>query len=1047
MRLKIASLSERSADESPVFRVTPSPSFSEELHQHRPSSATSERPGLPASAGSASLTTKAHNFVFSLQPPKKFAPSLTPNYSPVESPHNGSASGNGEGSNLKNVSTSSLSLAEDAVSHKSGSSRLSKGKFNLRNPLSLLARRRATQNPFPKVEDGAVKLNPLSLAGPSHNYDPRIRGQIIHDFSTPKARRLNSYNGVSSTETSPSIDSRPSIQSNRRGSENTPAFGWLAGQTPQSPVHSPFFKEHFEDDQRPLQPHGTVYLHTLSKIPIAHTLDDPPKLPAFAKSLPLDIFEDFEQSLKDATLKDATPTSIDSNAPPDKDGVPEQPSPGEMPASKSLPSPAASPISTVSADEDTSPVHEFLRPLEDLPKHMTSISSRFSFQLTGMGSEAQERLLEEKHKQHAASKMFHAQDREDMNSEGSRYSDADPDNEDDLEEKIPGVNADSDEEVEDDHREQSLDSFHFTPIPAVISPNIGNLAGPQSTPRDGEGQIIGLANTIVCPDLSLVPSGPAWNVKFLQQVPWLGGLGIKSLESPTSPSWTGLLQDPPTQDEDPEEDDDDLYFDDGNIEGLNDVADQESFDEDLFDDETSKMHNVHAPASRTLEYCEQKIVVQPSEQDTFPPWTNGTSTTSVVQGCTASLYPDADRSEITLDGFDESQVVGQSDETLSSGLTEGNLAYQNALVSAASSAVAQGQCSRDPTLSQDSQDYGSESQVPRGQRASSSYDDLIGRFPDDVSVFEERDDFQFDDSMEDDPMIAEANAEVLENDDDGFYGQEFGFYARAYGKGNPEMVNGGYFGPKGIEGVHRSHSAKANFQEPSLTPITERSEWSHRNSIASLHTLGLPQGAHAIQSPGIAIGIAQLLDLDSPSFEDEMTLSALMKLRRDAWGGSQSSLNSMGGSQAGSSPLAQLPLSDTFVSQPSGLENGPLASHDFRRHSYEFPEIVSEEGDEEKTCASSSATETQATPRGKLSDAAPQTAMQGPPVQGYSLTRSLHTLEKLGQSHSRASSGAESVSYIKDPEGSGRWLLERRRTGEDGSVELVEREYLAGARI
>jgi hypothetical protein len=47
--------------------------------------------------------------------------------------------------------------------------------------------------------------------------------------------------------------------------------------------------------------------------------------------------------------------------------------------------------------------------------------------------------------------------------------------------------------------------------------------------------------------------------------------------------------------------------------------------------------------------------------------------------------------------------------------------------------------------------------------------------------------------------------------------------------------------------------------------------------------------------------------------------------------------------------------------------------------------------------------------------------------------------------HSRTSSGAESVSYQRDTDG--RWVLERRRTDEGGEVEVIDREYLAGARI
>jgi hypothetical protein len=128
--------------------MTALPRFSDDLHQYRPSSATLER---PSSSTVSSPASRVHNFVFSLQPPKKFTPSFTPSDTPIQSPNttSGSSSGPlpfyGDRSNLRNVSTSSLSVAEDAVSHKSGSSRLGKGKFNLLNPLSLLARRRSSQ--------------------------------------------------------------------------------------------------------------------------------------------------------------------------------------------------------------------------------------------------------------------------------------------------------------------------------------------------------------------------------------------------------------------------------------------------------------------------------------------------------------------------------------------------------------------------------------------------------------------------------------------------------------------------------------------------------------------------------------------------------------------------------------------------------------------------------------------------------------------------------------------------------------------------------------
>ena len=51
-------------------------------------------------------------------------------------------------------------------------------------------------------------------------------------------------------------------------------------------------------------------------------------------------------------------------------------------------------------------------------------------------------------------------------------------------------------------------------------------------------------------------------------------------------------------------------------------------------------------------------------------------------------------------------------------------------------------------------------------------------------------------------------------------------------------------------------------------------------------------------------------------------------------------------------------------------------------------------------------------------------------------------------SHSRTSSSA-SVSYVMevDEDGSSKWILERRRTGGSGEVELYEREVLTEGRI
>ncbi|KAF3939935.1 hypothetical protein ABW19_dt0205727 [Dactylella cylindrospora] len=99
--------------------------------------------------------------------------------------------------------------------------------------------------------------------------------------------------------------------------------------------------------------------------------------------------------------------------------------------------------------------------------------------------------------------------------------------------------------------------------------------------------------------------------------------------------------------------------------------------------------------------------------------------------------------------------------------------------------------------------------------------------------------FVYDDDggEEDDMMIAEANRDALASDNEGWYGQEFGFYPTSSTNGT--YLAGGFFG---IE------PPKPGFvRNPSLTPISERSESSLRNSLSlvspgSLNTGGISAG-------------------------------------------------------------------------------------------------------------------------------------------------------------------------------------------------------------
>ena len=939
----------------------------------------------------------------------------------------------------RNISTSSLmterAASEDAAGHKVTSSRFGKGRLNLLNPMSLLARRRASQNQT--RPDEVVNTTNLAVPAMPDNYDPRIRGKIVHDFSAPRPRRIQSYQGQSA-ENSPISEPLPFEETGRRASDLPGLVDALAKRNSPLPQHSPLFKEHFNDDRQALQPGNKGYLHSLAMSSALRGDPGSADLPAFAKNLPMSI--PGKDEMKMHHRSSSSPGSEETTAIPppvvgselgaatENEVVPHIAHPIRPPPPPPIP--------------QTSPPKDHRR--EHLPKHMTSTSSRFSFQLGGVDSAVQERLLEEKHKQQAALKKPVDEPEGDEDVQDDDYDDYDPDADDGLEEKIPGVNADLEESDEDAaevvdvgiaRSEQATkpETFHFTPASTVLSPATTNTTS-QPTPRDEMGHVIGFANTTDSPNLFQPSQADQADKNGEPSLAMLNGLGISSIEGPGLRG--GLVLLPPVQHQS-ESFDDDMYFDDGNFDDLGTDEEADGFDEAIFDDESGKIRDIPAQNAKRLEAAQQSI-------------SSGLQPTSPYDGifptneCTASLPAEVKQvsfvepaigiphGQTLLNRDLHSLDTDQSFPSQRGGLTEGNLAaYHDALVLAANEAAANGRFSRQTSSSQASEDQGSSSQMRDSQPGLVSDDSRIDL--DHLGVEEEEKTFPFD-GDDDDLMIAEANAEVLENDDEGFYGQEFGFYARAHGKGNTEPVNGGYFGPRSADGIKRSHSAKANFQEPSLTPITERSEWSTRNSVASLQIPIGPYSAQSATSPGIA----QLLDLDSATFDDdEMTLSALRKLRRGAWGGSSTSVNSMGGSHNSNAPLAQLGSRD-FGGSSSHMGNGhklTSPAHSLT-DSVGIPEYEEEGEDEEQEVL----TMMQNTPRKGSAD--PQEHAVQSPASAVSEKGKNHT-----RVHSRTSSGAESISYVKDPEGSGRWVLERRRTGDDGEFEIVGREYLAGARI
>lgn len=275
------------------------------------------------------------------------------------------------------------------------------------------------------------------------------------------------------------------------------------------------------------------------------------------------------------------------------------------------------------------------------------------------------------------------------------------------------------------------------------------------------------------------------------------------------------------------------------------------------------------------------------------------------------------------------------------------------------------------------------------------------------SDFDDGNDGLDDDYMDDD-VIAAANAEALENDD-GFYGQEFGFYAkqRRDSTENLEAINGGFFGADGDDGLQRNKSLK----EPNLTPITERSEFSTRNSF--IH----------FGPPSARLPISPLAENAPINFD------TLARIRAGAFTGSERS--SMHSAQSPGVAFRNSQASGYFGAFPPIATPG--SDSPWRQHQNDSPVSAASsargmpyQNHQQQTTT----VDLDATPR---KPAAVQ--VQSPP--------------ETARKHTRQSSGADSVTYVREEQGSGqqpRWVLERRRTGEMGT-EVVGREVVKGGWI
>jgi hypothetical protein len=858
--------------------------------------------------------------------------------------------------------------------------------------MALLARRRSGQAFNPRPED--IGIATLGLPAIPDDYDPRIRGKLFHDFSAPRPRP-NTLNGKDASQAQ---DGRSQDRA-----------GHVFQDGHRQVKHTPLFKEHFDDDQNVSRVKSTGYMEI--GIPFPPPDRDPPPVPSFAKISP-------------TRLPDAEETrqhSVDTSSAAADSG-------GNSSALEAK----------ISAACDTS-----FRSPSGLPKHLTSSASRFSFDMGGVDSSSQEKLLEDKHKEKEAAKRAKAQQNQvnDTDSEDLDYGGMMDD--DGLEERIPGINADSDED------EGFLGTEHFSRPPPILVPvllapysDVIATSVAQHAQESTQSEELGSLNA---PGDCLI-TGPSPSsadfVALSYPLPSQNGVDVVHVPEDVSPQYDSRGQFVSLSMED-----EDLYFDDGMIEDIPPGLEDDKFDEAIFDDETSHLYVKKPGAGFSLwAHQEEQQRVDNSRQQA-----DATADNVPLKDRNRLKFPRSPRKVDARKGWYSGSLVGQGmhiarPNPCLRGLTKDNLeAYHSALALAANEAAVNGRFERSMSMSDESVEQESVSQTGDSHPGLTSDESRVSQTVDTMGFEDFFEDFNFndDDGLDDDPIIAAANAEALENDDEGFYGQEFGFYAHSNGNCHSEPVLGGYFGPRGVEGITRSHSGRANFQEPTLTPITERSEWSTRNSIISLTTHGAVHSNTSLSNPPLA----QLVDM--VDIEDEMTLSALMKLRRGAWGGSNGSLRSSAASQG-------VPSSPQIPQSTSNL--GSFSS---------FHEALTDQ-----TCSGSGALNMNSpseAENGALhpsdSDYSPaglalrcDSSFTGKSVEHCQPQLSIDTANAGaepgrtftdGKMHSRSNSAAESVSYVKetDEAGSDHWVLEKRRIAESGESEIVEREVMPYGRI
>ncbi|KAK8195598.1 uncharacterized protein BKA78DRAFT_107697 [Phyllosticta capitalensis] len=803
----------------------------------------------------------------------------------------------------------------------SQSTKSGKRALNLLNPMSLLLRRRSAQALQNLSEESLVshRNHVVPAMSLGDDFDPSIRGNIVHDFSAPKPRRTQSYDMYATSQ---------GRRKNNRDDESP---------SKRDRSHTPVFKEEFDapeaDDKKrqsairaeELANHDFLARNAVPSEsgheqpfpPFGRYPAQPPLLSRRSVPPPLDEMPAREDATGLATVPEASPRSPDSDT-------------KRSNATKTPP---------LSRSRATSVADSSFQ--SGLPTHMTSRASRFSFQIGGVDSAAQEKLLEERHRERFAKKS--------KDQIGDEFGDAEDDmydynNMDDdmcgYEEEIPTIGGDDDGFGEDYRPGLSpgLSSLDFNSM--VVGSHVDEVLGPMTgttvgSPRTSSEEARDSRNE------AEMQVGYNENVAMDPGNNDIGGIRISLQPTEDSEAATGTDKSFQFQD------DDDFYFDDGLMGEPDPPPEGEKFDESVFDDPEHHLYDRPAPTLKPLPTQRLNPDAMPQEprEDQADPLDEPTPAHALAPHPSVRGKKSAFQATEHFD-FSSATYHSALADALNKAEADGRFVRKNSIAttdvsfpSGEEESQENGESADQAKKERDSQDS-SASFLPDSGRGSCQVDDLnygyhdVGELdspfnPDTYDI--DFDDYDYDSALEDDPIIAAANAEALANDYDGEYGSEFGFYASAYGDG--QAGPGGYFGPRGIDALGRSASGRYAVREPNLTPITERSEYSTRNSFIGLGHFAGPSSAPgsqaqnsagAVPSPGFAQFARTSPYGFPPGTEDDfsdydMSLEQLMRLRKGAFG-SGSPAGSTASSPRNSSPM------NFFAGSFSGRGSSPVAT-------------------------------------------------------------------------------------------------------------------------